>query len=35
MGLTKAFDFVKHHILLNKLYAYGIRGNVLDLIKSY
>lgn len=35
MDLTKAFDYVDHNTLLNKLYAYGIRGNVYDLIKSY
>lgn len=35
MDMTKAFDFVEHGILLNKLYKYGIRGKVLSLIKSY
>lgn len=33
--MTKAFDCVHHETLLNKLHMYGIRGNVLDLIKSY
>lgn len=33
--MTKAFDYVSHDALINKLYAYGIRGNVLSLIKSY
>lgn len=35
MDMTKAFDFVDHAILVNKLYAYGVRGNVLELVKSY
>lgn len=33
--MTKAFDFVDHKILLQKLYSYGIRGNILKLIESY
>ncbi|KAJ8707631.1 hypothetical protein PYW07_011308 [Mythimna separata] len=33
--MTKAFDYVKHDILLSKLDRYGIRGNVLRLIESY
>jgi hypothetical protein len=35
MDMTRAFDYVDHSILLKKLNAYGIRGNVLDLMKSY
>ncbi|RVE47697.1 hypothetical protein evm_007686 [Chilo suppressalis] len=33
--MTQAFDHVKHDILLKKLDAYGIRGNILKLIESY
>ena len=35
IDLTKAFDTVNHHILLQKMYNYGIRGNVYSLFKSY
>lgn len=33
--MTKAFDFVDHNILLQKLQGYGIRGNILKLLESY
>lgn len=33
--MTQAFDYVNHKILLQKLDAYGIRGNILDLVQSY
>lgn len=35
LDLKKAFDTVSHKILLSRLYAYGIRGVVLDLFRSY
>lgn len=35
MDMTQAFDHVDHTILLGKLNAYGIRGNVLKLFESY
>ncbi|KAI5638092.1 reverse transcriptase (RNA-dependent DNA polymerase) domain-containing protein [Phthorimaea operculella] len=35
MDMSKAFDHVDHKLLLKKLYTYGIRGNVYDLLKSY
>lgn len=33
--MTQAFDYVDHKVLLKKLEAYGIRGNILSLIQSY
>jgi hypothetical protein len=35
MDMSKAFDYVDHRILLEKLYRYGIRGNIHSLLQSY
>jgi hypothetical protein len=33
--LTKAYDVLNHRALLDKLYSYGVRGNINSCFKSY
>ena len=35
LDLKKAFDTVNHTKLIRKMYAYGIRGNILKWFESY
>jgi hypothetical protein len=35
LDIAGAFDAVPHYLLIRKLYAYGIRGNLLSLLSSY
>ncbi len=35
IDLKKAFDTIDHNVLINKLELYGIRGVVLDWVKTY
>ena len=35
MDFSKAFDTIKHSILMGKLSHYGIRGKAYDLISNY
>ena len=35
MDLSKAFNTIDHHIILQELYFYGVRGNAFNLFENY
>ena len=35
LDITAAFDCIPHNLLLHKIKSYGVRGNILDIVRSY